>query len=41
MVEHGYDQGDALGRLMEREGFRDISDHPDAAGVSRVTMARR
>jgi len=41
MVEHGHDQGDALRRLMEREEFRDISDHPDAAGVSRVTVARR
>jgi release factor glutamine methyltransferase len=41
LLEHGYDQGDKVARLMETEGFRDISDHPDVAGLSRVAMARR
>jgi len=41
MVEHGYDQGDRVRRLMERAGFREISDHRDAAGLSRVAMGRR
>ena len=41
IVEHGYDQGERVMQLMRTQGFREISDHPDAAGRSRVTMGRR
>jgi release factor glutamine methyltransferase len=41
IVEHGHDQGDAVMQLMSTQGFREISDHRDAAGLSRVTMGRR
>ena len=41
IVEHGYDQGERVMQLMRTQGFREISDHPDAAGLSRVTRGRR
>ena len=41
VVEHGYDQGEEVMQLMRTQGFRDISDHTDNAGLSRVTRGRR
>jgi release factor glutamine methyltransferase len=41
IVEHGYDQGDKVMQLMRTHGFREISDHLDSAGLSRVTLGRR
>ena len=41
LVEHGYDQGDHVRQLFGESGYRDISDHTDAAGISRVTMGRK
>ncbi len=41
IVEHGCDQGERVIQLMRTQGFREISDHPDAAGLSRVTLGRR
>ena len=41
VVEHGYDQGEEVMQLMRTQGFRDISDHADNAGLSRVTRGRR
>jgi release factor glutamine methyltransferase len=41
MVEHGYDQGGKVMQLMRTQGFREISDHHDAAGQSRVTLGQR
>lgn len=41
LVEHGYDQGDHVRQLFSESGYRDFSDHADAAGISRVTMGRR
>jgi len=41
IVEHGYDQGDKVMQLMRTQGFREISDHLDTAGLSRVTLGRR
>lgn len=41
LLEHGYDQKDKVVQWMEAEGFRDISDHSDTAGLSRVAVARR
>ena len=38
LVEHGYDQGDSTMDLLRARGFRQVSDHADSAGVSRVTM---
>lgn len=38
LVEHGYDQGEKTVALLRACGFRQVSDHADAAGVSRVTM---
>lgn len=40
LVEHGHDQGDAVVRLFGDAGYRDISDHTDDAGISRVTIGR-
>ena len=41
IVEHGYDQGEKVMQLMRTQGFGRISDHPDAAGLSRVTRGQR
>jgi release factor glutamine methyltransferase len=41
IVEHGCDQGEEVMQLMRTQGFRDISDHTDNAGLSRVTRGRR
>lgn len=41
LVEHGYNQGNNVKQLFSESGYRDISDHADAAGISRVTMGRR
>lgn len=41
LVEHGYDQGGKVTKLFAAEGYRDISDHTDDAGLSRVTLGRR
>jgi release factor glutamine methyltransferase len=40
-LEHGYDQAAAVRGLLTAAGFREISSHRDAAGVERVTRARR
>ena len=40
-VEHGFDQGDRTLRLLHSTGYAEVSDHPDAAGLSRVTLGRR
>jgi len=41
LLEHGYDQREAVLRLLGEAGYRDISDHCDHAGLSRVACARR
>ena len=41
ILEHGYDQGHKVMQLMSTQGFREISDHADASGLSRVTLGRR
>ncbi len=41
ILEHGYDQGYKVMQMMRTQGFRKISDHPDASGLSRVTLGRR
>jgi release factor glutamine methyltransferase len=41
IVEHGCEQGERVIELMRAQGFRELSDHADAAGLSRVTLGRR
>jgi len=36
LVEHGYDQSDAVAVLLKRAGFDDIFSIPDLAGIPRV-----
>jgi release factor glutamine methyltransferase len=35
LLEHGYDQGEAVPALLRERGFIEVSDHADAAGLSR------
>ena len=41
MVEIGYDQADAVSRLMRASGFADVAVRPDLAGRARVVTGRR
>jgi release factor glutamine methyltransferase len=41
MLEHGHDQGERTTRLLQAAGYEEISDHNDAAGLSRVSLGRR
>lgn len=36
LLEHGYDQGEAVARLLAEAGFRDPVSIPDLAGIPRV-----
>jgi release factor glutamine methyltransferase len=38
MLEHGYDQADAVSRLLAGRGFTQVSHALDLAGIQRVTM---
>ena len=37
LLEHGYDQGEAVPTLLRKRGFEAVSDHRDAAGLSRTS----
>lgn len=37
LLEHGYDQAEAVRTLLERAGFAAIEQHPDLAGIIRVS----
>ncbi|MDS4032318.1 MAG: peptide chain release factor N(5)-glutamine methyltransferase [Candidatus Contendobacter sp.] len=37
LLEHGYDQGEAVPALLRERGFDAVSDHRDAAGLSRTS----
>lgn len=41
MFEHGYDQADRVGKLMQAANFDAVSHAADLAGIQRVTMGRR
>jgi len=41
MLEHGYDQGVAVRRLLQDAGYRAVQTHQDLEGRDRVTLARR
>lgn len=36
LLEHGYDQGQAMVQLLQQAGFVQVSDYPDLAGLPRV-----
>ena len=38
LLEHGYDQGEAVRTMMMAAGFSDIATHVDLAGLDRVTL---
>jgi release factor glutamine methyltransferase len=40
-LEHGFDQGPAVGELVRAAGFKAVSVLPDLAGHERVTVGRR
>lgn len=40
LMEHGYDQREALEGFLSRLGYIDVSDYADLAGVDRVITAR-
>ncbi len=40
LLEHGYDQGQAVPALLREQGFVQVSDHQDFAGVSRSSCGR-
>jgi len=40
MLEHGYDQGDAVRELFARHGYQDIQQKKDLGGHVRVTLGR-
>jgi len=41
LLEHGWDQGDAVRALLEDAGYSDVRTHPDAGGRDRVSLGRR
>jgi release factor glutamine methyltransferase len=40
LLEHGYDQGSAVRKLLHENGFEQIETHRDLAGHERVSQAR-
>lgn len=40
LLEHGWDQGRAVGDLMKKRGFQRIQSHKDHAGLDRATLGR-
>ncbi len=40
LLEHGHDQGEAVPALLWERGFDAVSDHRDAAGLSRTSSGR-
>ncbi len=41
LLEHGFDQGDAVMELLRRNGYHECSCHPDLAGHPRVSIGRQ
>jgi len=41
LLEHGFDQADAVAGLLRQQGYRDIVSHRDLSGNHRVTECRR
>jgi release factor glutamine methyltransferase len=40
LLEHGYDQGEAVPALLWERGFSEVTDHQDDAGLSRASSGR-
>jgi release factor glutamine methyltransferase len=40
LLEHGYDQGDAVAALFRQSDFTEVNSHKDLAGQPRLTMGR-
>lgn len=40
LMEHGYDQSDAVQELLRQAGFNEVQSWPDLAGILRVTGGR-
>lgn len=40
MLEHGYDQADKVASLLMEQGFGEVAQHRDLAGIVRVTAGR-
>ncbi|KAF0842981.1 [protein release factor]-glutamine N5-methyltransferase [Methylovorus glucosotrophus] len=40
LLEHGYDQADAVATLMRNTGFSDVQHAHDLAGIARVTLGQ-
>ena len=41
LMEHGYDQGELAGQLLEDTGFMEVIDYTDDSGQNRVIAGRR
>ncbi len=41
LLEHGYDQADAVTQLLQHAGYQQVNDYPDLAGQPRVTAGRK
>lgn len=41
LLEHGYQQGEAVRNLLKQSGYNEIHTYKDLAGLERATMARR
>lgn len=41
LLEHGYDQGEAVRQLLQHQGFRSTSTEADLAGLDRVTLGQQ
>lgn len=40
LIEHGFDQGEAVREIFSRQGYTDIATLTDLAGLERVTLGR-
>jgi release factor glutamine methyltransferase len=38
LFEHGYNQGDAVRRVMSDAGYTEVKTYPDLAGIDRITL---
>ncbi len=41
LMEHGYDQAEAVQALLREQGFRSVQSWPDLAGILRVTGGQK
>ena len=41
LLEHGFDQANAVGKLLRESGFRDVASERDIAGRERISFGRK